>query len=265
MGLILQNLWDGRSVGHNYVDALFKHMSRNKYHTYDTASDSNRWVFTKHTNHGITAVVITVEDFLIFTTTLVFIEELYRVLSLKYAVKRLGMPVDFIGWAIRHRLNGAINLSQTSLVQTKIENTDMTENGRCTPYNTTEELYPPVEGDQNFKHNLQVPKYCRRYEVHGRLYPYRSNIREGKDWRIHERVQKSALGCTESRNTVLTTESTHRPPLLSGTKRLPGLHLPEFYRDSIFVVDARIDKPTSGAVPTHNVTNVHGHRVNKPS
>lgn len=251
-GLLMRNLWGGRSAGHNYIHALFAHLRKHKF----IPSDMDTCLFTKQDKVGTTAVAVTVDDFLVIADQPVLIDAFHDILALKYTVKRMGMPTEFLGWTVTRRTDGAIKLSQPSLVQTTIENANMAAaNGRCTPYGTTEELHPPVASDQ------KMPDTIDKYRQLVGDLRYLADCTRPDLTYITGKLGAAAHSPTHRHWVALKAvirylRQTQQTGLCypAGQKRRPSLKLVQCYTDSNFAGDASDRKSTSGAVLTYNGT-----------
>lgn len=102
------------------------------------------------TDKSMKMVAITVYDFLVLDNTQTAVDTFYKTFTQKYSVKRLGPPINFIGWKVSYINDGAIRLTQPELCLATIANADLDGlRGRCTPYDYKADLRPPEAADEH--------------------------------------------------------------------------------------------------------------------
>lgn len=88
VGRHIINLWGGKSAGHDYNEALFRHLRTHKYQY----TDPDPCLFHDINLADPTLIAVTVDDLLVVAPTMDKIDAFYEILSKKYKLKLLGRP-----------------------------------------------------------------------------------------------------------------------------------------------------------------------------
>ena len=129
-GQLKGNVYGTPAAAHIYSTELHAHLKKHGY----SQMRSDTSLFTRKVGKTVIIVAISMDDFLCIATNQTLIKALYRTLSQKYTVKRMGRPTAYLNWKIQHDDRG-IHISQPKHIHSVVELLAQKGcNRRSTPY-----------------------------------------------------------------------------------------------------------------------------------
>ena len=146
LGILQGNLYGTPPAGHIYFSGLRSHLLQHGF----KQSNADPCLFIRHHHElGTLLVSVTIDDFLAVAKHQRHIDILYKILSLKYQVKRKGIPKLFLNWKVTHSKQGDIHISQPHTISTILSKLRMLDcNPRLSPYLNKSPAEPPPRAPQ---------------------------------------------------------------------------------------------------------------------
>lgn len=139
---ILQLKIYGNPSGTNYYIECLLHYLAEKHAQPDEAEVC---LVRMDLANGNIKVAIAVEDFLATASTPAAIDKFYNTMNARYKIKRFEKPKIYRGWHFHHGEDGRIALSQSLLIDKKLQDSGMVKcKGKHTPYPHKVDYHPPT-------------------------------------------------------------------------------------------------------------------------
>lgn len=145
-GILKKNFWGTKQAGNIYYQGLEEFLKQHEYEPTKT----DPCLFIKASNHDFTIVALTVDDFIVSSTKSTLITDLYNTLTLKYNIKRLGLPTNYLNWHITHNEEG-IHISQPHVIDKILTKLNLNNaNSSPTPYCDGLRLDPAEQNEDEY-------------------------------------------------------------------------------------------------------------------
>lgn len=112
IGRLRLHIYGMKPACHIYHAGLDLHLQAHDF--YPSEADPCLYTHSSPTVKSIAAV--TMNDFLVLSTSDKVLCQFKRLLSTKYRIKNLGHPTSYLGWTIPHHDRGSIHASQPAII-----------------------------------------------------------------------------------------------------------------------------------------------------
>ena len=171
--MVIANMYGTPQACRVYIDGAYAHLTQNGF----TQCKSDPNVFTRANKLGTVTIALTIDDFLVSTSTQAAYDDLLRILRIKYQVKDLGNATRILNWTLQRPDSCPTNyhISQPHKISQFIDLVDMNNcHPSLTPYARGHLLHarepdePPLPVQFPFASALGVLRYiadCTRPDV----------------------------------------------------------------------------------------------------